>query len=116
MLRQESDGEKSKLKSIIASINDEHSTSARQVTSLWCTSTSAPTISYQPPKANITKLWSHQQLPTTIPCNKLSSSYIADCNDNTIEVPLTVLESQLPMMTATPYMNQTYKIQTRPKC
>ena len=91
MTRVIPDGKKPKLKSSIVSINDQHSTSVRKVTSSWCTSTSAPTISYQPLKANISKPWSHKQLPTTIPCNKPSSSYTTDYNDNPIKVPPTVL-------------------------
>ena len=45
MIRVIPDGEKSKLKSSIMSINNQHSTSVRKLTSSLCTSTSALSVS-----------------------------------------------------------------------
>ena len=74
------DEEKSKLKSSMVSINNLLSIPVRKVPDSWCTSTSTLSTSVQLPTANITKLWSHQQLPTVISCNNPSSSYITNHN------------------------------------
>ena len=74
------DEEKSKLKSSMVSINNLLPIPVRKVPDSWCTSTSTLFTSVQLPTANITKLWSHQQLPTAVSCNNPSISYIINYN------------------------------------
>jgi hypothetical protein len=110
------DGKKSIMKPSMVSINDLHSTPARKLTSSWCISTPTSSTSFQLPTVNMINLLSHQQPSTTTSCNNPDDSYIANYDNDPITVPSTTPESEIAIMTATPTLNQPYKIQTRKKC